>query len=659
MRYLITVIILIVQIPMFAQETDRIDSLIVLFEETKDKQFAKEVLKECSEVFDNTQNMDTMFTDPKEKYINVQMAVYQVYLQYLYRKNQYAKSIKYCFESIDYHKEKGNYRALVNIYNILSLSYKRIGDMEQAIECAVICDEYQDKAMAKEDKDTSKKNLLKNRLLKAASLNNIASLYCDYHKYEEAERYIKESLKYSSVITLENAKEPENRNYAHYKVSFLNKAAIIYSSLKRYDESYDYACQAYKLDSIISLGSGKRVTKMATMANVLSNMGRKDEAMKIFNAIIDSANVDGSKVDYITLETCLRNVGRYSEALELAKKQNSLLAIKENLQSLANQSSNPDEIKKYMNELLAINDSIAKNEDSKMLEQFNVKFDMAKKDQKIAQQKYELENHKTKLTLSIFCLVLLLMLVALAVVALVRNNIIRKKLAKTVTQLQDTNKELVQTNGVKDRLIRVISHDLSGTTANVNMLAHMVAEKMKDDLTNMMAEQSDTLKGFLDNLLIWARMQRTGKVQINKVNICVNEIVDDIIRLNSSAASQKGITLVSDSDGKVNIEADRNIIHCVIRNLMSNALKFTPNGGCITIKFAKNFVSVIDTGKGIEPENIKILLDGSKTLHTEGTNGEPGTGLGLSIVRDMIQMSGGKLEIESEVGNGSTFRMVF
>ena len=92
---------------------------------------------------------------------------------------------------------------------------------------------------------------------------------------------------------------------------------------------------------------------------------------------------------------------------------------------------------------------------------------------------------------------------------------------------------------------------------------------------------------------------------------------------------------------------------------MSNALKFTPKGGTITIKFDETQVSVIDTGKGLEPELIPVLLSGSKVVHTEGTDGEPGSGLGLSIVRDMIEMSEAKFEIESELGNGSTFRMRF
>ena len=115
-------------------------------------------------------------------------------------------------------------------------------------------------------------------------------------------------------------------------------------------------------------------------------MGREREAMKIYNEIVRLAESDSSKVSVFALEKSLRKAGRNEDALKLARKQNSLFAIKENLLCLANKSNDPVEIKKYMNEVLQINDSISKNEDMKLLEQFNVKFDMEKKDQKIVQQ---------------------------------------------------------------------------------------------------------------------------------------------------------------------------------------------------------------------------------------------------------------------------------
>ena len=105
-------------------------------------------------------------------------------------------------------------------------------------------------------------------------------------------------------------------------------------------------------------------------------------------------------------------------------------------------------------------------------------------------------------------------------------------------------------------------------------------------------------------------------------------------------------------------EVDRYILTCILRNIISNAVKFTYPGGSVCIEVNENLISVIDTGIGITQNNLSCLMEGKEWIHTIGTSGESGTGLGLSIVRKMLVILGGRLDINSIVGCGSTFKIL-
>lgn len=629
MRHIIIIISLLFNLTLFAQNNKAIDSLMNDFRKNYSVQTANLLMKEFAYMCDSVKTY-------KEKDLKdfVIADVIDYYSSHLFYQEDYPNALKYALETFDKATKLDDKQVIIDITSVLVGCYMRYGAFDKAIYYAKI-------GLDNDKKLGQKRDLL-------ISLNNIATLYAKYQKFQSAEKYIQQALQLMPEVDKQE------------KITFVyGTASYIYKNLKLYDKGYQYAYEGYKLDSIAGLETDAAMRKYE-MAENLYEKGEKKKALAMCEELMETFKKGGGLTAGYYVGA-LRMFGRNKEALEIVRKNGDVIRQESILRQLAEDAKNENKYNegmKYLEEAIILHDSIVSTENGKMAERFNIEYESFEKDKEIAEQQAELACQQTEMArqherVTIFTSIAIILAI---LIILVTIGFAREKRHKAL--LAKANQELKQANEVKDKLIRVISHDLSGTTANINMLAHMLSEKVKDELSNILTVQSDNLKSFLDNLLIWARMQRTGKVQISKTNMSLNELANDVIRLYSSAATQKNITLNIEGENDVIVNADRNILHCIIRNLLNNAIKFTPEGGTITLSFNKENISVTDTGCGMTPEMKECLLNGSQWIHTEGTKGEQGSGLGLSIVRDMIHMSGGHLEIDSKQGQGSTFRII-
>jgi len=162
----------------------------------------------------------------------------------------------------------------------------------------------------------------------------------------------------------------------------------------------------------------------------------------------------------------------------------------------------------------------------------------------------------------------------------------------------------------------------------------------------------------LENLLYWSKSQLNA-VKPEKLPCSTNEIISEAISLLKPVAETKEINLDEKSVMNATVLADKNMMKTVMRNLISNALKFTPRGGKISVwaseseKDTQLFVE--DTGLGISPENMDKLFDKNKSFTTAGTESEKGSGLGLKLIYDFVKMHDGEIEVDSEMGKGTKF----
>jgi two-component system sensor histidine kinase ChiS len=214
----------------------------------------------------------------------------------------------------------------------------------------------------------------------------------------------------------------------------------------------------------------------------------------------------------------------------------------------------------------------------------------------------------------------------------------------------------------KNRVLSVIAHDLKNPIASVAQFADLLGSKpqlsSKSHVRNALRESSQAALTLLENLLYWGRSE-SERLSITPESIEMNEVVKDVVSLYQHMALQKELDFSSEVKPGVSAFADPVLINTVLRNLVSNAIKFTPRGGKVQIRAWQEqksvFCSVTDTGVGLSAEYLERLETEGYLESSAGTDQEIGTGLGLQLIKDMLEKNNGTLNIESKSNVGSTF----
>jgi two-component system sensor histidine kinase/response regulator len=238
--------------------------------------------------------------------------------------------------------------------------------------------------------------------------------------------------------------------------------------------------------------------------------------------------------------------------------------------------------------------------------------------------------------------------------------------AKRIIEKQ--NAELRATLSNRDKMYSVIAHDLRSPMASIRMVLNLLVQSTTAEIvgeeTYMLLDQanreSEEVHDLLDNLLKWTKSQ-TGRLSVVMQDLDLNDIIPGVVDIFEMIAQTKNIKLdLQRSDDNLIVHADNDMLKTVVRNFMSNAIKFSPEGSSIEIimkkegDFAK--VSVRDHGVGIAADRLETIFHKGDT--TYGTGGEEGSGLGLQLCQDFATKIGGECQVESTEGQGSTFSVL-
>jgi signal transduction histidine kinase len=265
------------------------------------------------------------------------------------------------------------------------------------------------------------------------------------------------------------------------------------------------------------------------------------------------------------------------------------------------------------------------------------------------------KNNSSSIFYTDVLLTILIIFISIRLVFILYDN---KKQRELVTELK-------LLNDTKDKFFSIISHDLKNPFSAVLGFSKLLLEnveknpieKTKDNIA-IIYDASKRIYELLENLLEWSRLQ-TSKIEPNIQPISIDKTIPEVIQLLCSYANQKQICLNSENNVKSDLLADKNMFQTVLRNLITNAIKFTKTNGVVTVKSYENSdsisISVEDNGVGIEKEKIERLFVIDSNISTRGTQGEKGTGLGLLICKELIEMNKGKIEVESSPGIGTKF----
>jgi signal transduction histidine kinase/tetratricopeptide (TPR) repeat protein len=511
----------------------------------------------------------------------------------------------------------------------------------------------------------------------------LADLYSRQNNFSRAIDY---NLKALTLFQQKNDKFRQLNIYEqvgsmYERQNMLNKAIEYYTqALKVYREIDNHTGEAAALINLarIQLAQGKttlaitsyeQANKLATPLQILPLEVRSLIGMAKANTLIkeyEAANL------------------QYRKAIVLAKKAGMKIELEEAYEGLSEVYKglkDPGTSKAFRSLSAEIkdslyNDSILKRTSDLQLlyetEKKQAQIELMAKEEKL--QKLDLNQTKQVKNFFIALSVLLVLLIFVFVFFIRQNSSINKQLKKGMAELEVKNVEiekqseqLKQLNQVKDRFFSIISHDLRNNLTTMKLYFDLVANadfkgESQQSLGKQVAGSVQNTIDLLENLLVWASGQIKG-VQAEPKKVNIHHLAQENCQMLMSMAIQKNIELQNDTDEDACIMADPNMVNLILRNLLSNALKFTPEGGSVSILSQEedefHQIIVIDNGVGIDAEKIPHLFTAHLNVSTQGTGNEKGTGLGLMLCKEFVEKNGGSIWVESEAGKGSSFYFTF
>jgi two-component system phosphate regulon sensor histidine kinase PhoR len=236
--------------------------------------------------------------------------------------------------------------------------------------------------------------------------------------------------------------------------------------------------------------------------------------------------------------------------------------------------------------------------------------------------------------------------------------------AAAVGALRDVTR-LERTESMRRTFVADVSHELRTPIASIAAAAETLAEGETEEadtaqLLDLIRRQSDRMRELIDDLMDLAQIE-SGAVELRKEVLSLPGLLRDVARDLEPAASARSIRVVIDANGDVPVDADRRRLGQIVRNLLDNAIKFSRDGGTVRLDAGREgrevFFSIVDEGPGIPRAEQEKIFQRFYQIDRSRSKARPGTGLGLAIVKHLVQLHGGRVEVESEAGKGSTFRV--
>jgi signal transduction histidine kinase/uncharacterized protein HemY len=591
-----------------------------------------------------------------------------------YKARNFAQALTYYLESLKISMELEEKAEVAAAYTNIANIYSELGNYDKALA-------YFSEALAKSGEINDQ-----NRVASLYQL--IGNTYSKLKNYDEAISYFKKSLdirqKLGDLSQVANS---------------LNNIGGAYSDMGKFSNALNYYNEALTIRKKLNEKSGIS-TSLNNIGNLYLVMNNANLALDYFNQALKLAQ----EIDFTyNIALCSRKIG---EIYLASKNYDKAFPYLENTVKLGNELSNSELKKKgywdiytyYLgksdyklaleNYLLynQFNDSIVTSMTNKQLLDMQVNFEISRKDNEVQtienevavlrkdKQLNEMTDLRRKQTI-IVLLVLTLLILSLGILYFNRYQL--KKRASQLLQekydltessndsLRNSQEELKKLNNTKDKFFSIIAHDiknpLGGLISITDMMKkdfHQMPDAEKEELFEVINKTSLQLYNLLENLLHWSRSQ-TGKIPLNPTEIKIFELAENNIELMKASAEKKNIMIINTINQNIKVKADKDMITLVLRNLISNAIKFTRENGKIVLESNQRSgfidISVEDNGVGIPRDDIAKLFRIDISYSNPGTHNETGTGLGLILCKEFITKHNGKIWVESDLGKGAKF----
>ncbi len=542
--------------------------------------------------------------------------------------SNYSKALEYLHRSLEISRELGDLKGQAKTLNNIGVVFNNLSDYPKALEY------YQ--------QSLEIYRVLEDRRGEGEALNNIGTVYMAIPEYNKPLDYFRRYLNICQEIG-----DRIGESIA------LSNIGVIYNSLSDYPKALDYLHRSLE----ISRELGDRNSEAQILNNIGSLYLKTNDYNKALLFIEKGLKVSEEIGGKSLIKDC------YYSLSDLYYKQNNYRKALE-----------------YYKLYSAIKDSIYNKEFRDKITEMAVRYAARDKENEIdlLKKEKEIRDIELKRQKSIRNLLIALSFLVLILVLITYNRYLNKKKESEVleekrNQLEVINKEIIEyeTNlkelvAAKDKFFSIISHEFNNSLTSIAGASDMLRDNINEMDTdkkmfyiNMIDRASKKQRELVENLMQWS-MSQTGMIIYKPGFFYLKEITASVINLLEINAKKKNINVVSEINESAVAYADKDMIETVLRNLISNAIKFTYKGGEVKItcedKGDYMIVAVIDSGVGIDEENKMKLFNSDIRFTTLGTAQEKGTGLGLKICKDYVEKNKGKIWVESRFGKGSIFK---
>jgi len=615
---------------------------------------------------------DNSFRDKK---INILMKIGNAYRN----KAEYAKALEYLFVAKKQAEDFVLKKDYASILNSIGVVYRRLDDFDKATM-------YHLSALEEAEGLDDEKN-------KEVALNSLGNVFNLMGQYTKAEEYFLTAL---DLAIKKNNKLGMAINY--------NNLGELFVATKNFNKARDYFDLSLELNQELNNEKGIAIC-FNCLGIVYKNLEDYEKALKFYlkaleidirakdKSFLAQTYIHLSDIYYLTnkLDFAEENI---LEAIKISLAISSKQKAQEAYSLLAKIYEKQDDYETaYYYQAVSgmYRDSVLNEKNSRNIAHLQILFEDKQKEKEIESLtlENELQERNTMLLASVvFAILFLLVIILFRYKQKQKHNIELARMNDTISnaniELETLNEQLVGQNSIilkqrdeleqanlsKDLLFSIIGHDLKNPVANMMITSELIITHFDKfskteliDYVEKINKSGQLTINLLKNLLDWARSQ-TGGIEVEFEDIKLSDFIVETTNVLVNQALNKNIALEYNINEEIVVYADKNLLETVIRNLVSNAIKFTQKNGLITISSAIDFdgktvISVKDNGIGIPPEKLASIFEPQKNKSTKGTMKEPGTGLGLMLCKEFIDKLDAKIEARSQVGNGTEFIITF
>ncbi len=580
----------------------------------------------------------------------------------LWNISEYSKALSYMDKSLIHALEIKDSMLLANLNNNKGLVYWNLGNHQKALVLF-----YDGLKLYEAIEDTEGASM---------SYNNIGLIHEQLNEYEKALEY------YNKCLEIEIRLNNEDGMATTY-----SNISVIYNNLGDNKKALFYAQKSlsihYKLDYRVGIAYAcENISHIyLNLRNYEKALSYNDTVFAIRTKLNNKQGICTSHILYGRIYLALKNDKKakyhFNKALSIAM---DIGLLKEQIVVYENLSEIYEKIGDYKNAFANhvlyknLSDSVYNEESIKKAAQLQYQYEYEKEKQafelmqkrKDAIYEEEVKRHKVVSYSFIFGFVLMALLAMVILYYFFQKRKMNKILTYQKQKIKEDNKSLIELNNTKNKFFSIIAHDLRGPLGGLYNLGEYLwtshdefedleRKRLLETITNN-AKQTFNL---VDNLLKWAS-SNSGNITYKPKEFIINDLVDDNCDIFMTMAESKNISIKNLLDKNIAIFADYEMINTVVRNLISNAIKFTQNEGKIEIISKTGIeddimIGIVDNGVGIKPEVLDSLFDLDSSYTSLGTKNEKGSGLGLKLCKEFVKKNKGRLVVESEVGVGTTF----